>query len=325
MAQGARSEWMPETSQRRLRDEDPEKYFTWCLSYPYFLYGDGVEVEIVLFAPGMSQWIKVENAVWTTIQETKEKHNLNRNPYMLSESSSGPERDVFEEACKVVQDHPDFPRPRPQARENEKHFYHSKLPKILISHVNHKVMSMYADLQFGKKRKRTGEDPEHDKKDTMSAHKVKKPKDDQQLTPDNHHCPQPSVDQKHQQDPSLAIELKPAPVPELRLLVASSLSCVLRVKFSLVFGQPPDDIPLSEMTMDKIIMMLKSTGDDESPQLVFVYRDGDNTKVANDMMLQSAFCAWRSEQNSLIFSLYIDNRLGESLTRPALPHPDKRI
>jgi len=336
MAPRAQLKWLALPLQRRLRDKDPEKYFEWCLNWTY-LNSRVAQLEIALFAPRMSEWDQLERAVRETIQETKQKHGLERIPCVLSEDSFGLERDAFEEACKAVRDDPNFPRPRPQARENEKHFYHSKLPKVLVGHVSLKVAAMHVDLMsnkaldsgeegWDKKRKRSSDNTEHDKNDTMSAHKAKKPKDDQQqLAPDNDHSPQPSVDQMGQQEPSLAIELKTAPVPELRLLVASSLKCVLRVKFTLVFGQSPDDIPLSEVTMDKIIMLLMRTGVHESPQLVFVYRDGDNTKVANDMMLQSAFCAWRSEQNSLIFSLYIDNRLGESWTRPALPHPDKRL
>lgn len=96
--------------------------------------------------------------------------------------------------------------------------------------------------------------------------------------------------------------------------MASILTCLLRVTFSLVFGQSPEDIPPDEVTMDKIITLLMSAGHDEPPQLVFVYRDGDNTLVPNDLMLQSAFRAWQSEEGTPIFSLYTDNRPGQSWT-----------
>ncbi|KAK6371729.1 hypothetical protein LTS17_008552 [Exophiala oligosperma] len=80
----------------------------------------------------------------------------------------------------------------------------------------------------------------------------------------------------------------------------------------------------SQMTAQGTVTILKSIGYSESPGLVFVFEDGDDTKIPNDLVLRSALETWRSEETIRFFSLYIDNRPGESWSRPPLPHPDQR-
>ncbi|KAK6367295.1 hypothetical protein LTS17_010220 [Exophiala oligosperma] len=322
--------------QRQLRDEDPELYFEGLLkqsSRDLTL----VDLDIALFNPKVNEWSELMVLVEETVARARQERGLEGEAPIDFGKASGPEHEVLKETCKALQQYLTLSRLRPQAKEKEKLYYQTRLPDDLAFWINVEIKKNYAASSRGEGSRKRKSDTEQDGETPLDQDRVTKSKDDQRTDVDcnstwPHHWVHPdistrsSADRTPQPRPTTpAFKANPAtPVPELRVLVASNLSCLLRVKFAFAFGMSPAEISPDKMTIQSIAAILKSIGYNDAPELVFVFEDGDNTKIPNDLVLRSAFENWRSEETTRFFSLYIDNRPGESWSRPPLPHPDQR-